>query len=553
MEGNYVENTKGLIQSMYQLADNLEAQGIGNNIPFVDKKEGLRGAVKNDYLVFLLTLADTDKQICQSSRYFINECLGCEFSELALEVARHKVMEAKLPQICMLVPYMILIDKQIGGNKYSSVYVQTVCYIALGYLQSQEHTSLEEIVRYERYASGCIQLIEKALCCSLDFDPLTLLKSDKIDLIRKAINIDKQLHKREDDPVIKALEAAIIHAVNNSNGDKERAKRSNEIIIDMDKNPGDDSELLTEETDEHSSSSEKPNNLQTKNAALATAMEEMDALIGLSEVKQQVKTLVNVFQVRRRCKELNIKRPAITLHMIFTGNPGTGKTSVARILGKIYKEAGLLSSGHMVEVSRVDLVGKYVGHTATMVKDVFDRAKGGILFIDEAYSLTSESGQGGYGKEAVETLLKLMEDNREDIAVIAAGYPSLMQEFLDSNPGFRSRFPFVIRFPEYTGEELTEIFKSFCKENDIVPTSVVVRAVRNHFEAEALKKTSNYGNGRAVRNYFEQMIMNQANRLTLGGNYGRDELCTFIREDLPRKMILKPSLYDTSKAFQVLK
>ena len=236
-----------------------------------------------------------------------------------------------------------------------------------------------------------------------------------------------------------------------------------------------------------------------------SAVEELNALIGLSEVKQKVKTLVNVLQVRKRCQQLNIKRPAIGHHMVFLGNPGTGKTAVARILGKIYKEAGLLSQGHIVEVGRVDLV-KYVGHTAAMVKDVFEQARGGILFIDEAYSLTSEDGQGGYGKEAVETLLKLMEDNRDDIAVIAAGYPALMQEFLDSNPGFRSRFPFVIQFSDYSGTELTEIFKGFCRDNDIKPSRSIIRAVRNHFELEASKKVRNYGNARAVRNYFEQMM-----------------------------------------------
>jgi len=181
-----------------------------------------------------------------------------------------------------------------------------------------------------------------------------------------------------------------------------------------------------------------------------------------------------------------------------------------------------------------------VGHIAVLVKEVFEKAKGGVLFIDEAYSLTNEDG-GGFGQEAVETLLKLMEDNRDDIAVIAAGYPALMQEFLDSNPGFRSRFPFVIQFPDYSGEELTEIFECFCRNNDIVPSRGVIRVVRSHFEAETAKRTRNYGNARAVRNYFEQMIMNQANRLVDSDGYGWDELCEFLMEDLPKKNIFTPA------------
>ena len=148
---------------------------------------------------------------------------------------------------------------------------------------------------------------------------------------------------------------------------------------------------------------------------------------------------------------------------------------------------------------------------------------------------------GGFGQEAVGTLLKLMEDHRDDIAVIAAGYPALMQEFLDSNPGFRSRFPFVIQFPDYSGEELTEIFEYFCRDNDIVPSRGILRAVRSHFETEASKKTRNFGNARAVRNYFEQMIMNQANRLVVTDGYGRDELCEFAMEDLPKKNIFMPA------------
>ena len=159
------------------------------------------------------------------------------------------------------------------------------------------------------------------------------------------------------------------------------------------------------------------------------------------------------------------------------------------------------------------------------------------MFIDEAYSLVGEGND--YGHEVVETLIKLMEDNRKDIAVIVAGYPALMQEFLDSNPGLRSRFPAVVEFPDYSGKELTEIFRLFCAENDIQASNSVMKRVGSHFEREASRKDRNYGNARYVRNYFEKMIMNQADRLVKTGRMEHDELCRFIVADIPRANVLK--------------
>lgn len=537
MENKYTEQIKDLMENVYSVADNLDAQGISEHIPFVDPEEGMRGAIRADILLFILRTIDKDKRINGDCLSFLNDCLGFGFTTLTAEMARKKAIETDVPQICFLLPPFILLDKQLGGSKLSTIYVETLAYVTLGYFQCQDHTSLEEMVSYCRYTNTCIGLIEKAFGEKVEFDPLGNVTSEHKELIKCAVEVDKLINKKENDPVIAALEEALIKTINDDDYDDAVVDHP---YIEIVKDSGDGTDLLDETAadiiKDESDGSALPDENNVSEVLTLTAMEELESLIGLQEVKQQIKATLNVQRVRKRCQELDIKRPAISMHMVFTGNPGTGKTTVARILGKIYQEAGLLSKGHFVEATRAELVGKYVGHTAVMVKEIFEKAKGGVLFIDEAYALTSEGDS--FGQEAVETLLKLMEDNREDIAVIVAGYPMLMQDFLESNPGLRSRFPFVIKFPDYSGDELVRIFKCFCNENDIIPDHSVIRSVKAHFDKETSKKARNYGNAREVRNYFEKMILNQANRLVGNGTLDKDDLCRFETADLPANKIL---------------
>ncbi|MDE5877478.1 MAG: AAA family ATPase [Muribaculaceae bacterium] len=244
--------------------------------------------------------------------------------------------------------------------------------------------------------------------------------------------------------------------------------------------------------------------------------EELAKLIGLENVKEQVQALYHFVNIQRIRRQRGLKTAALSYHCVFTGNPGTGKTSVARIVGAIYRNSGVLTRGHVVETDRSGLVAEYVGQTAVKTNRLIDSALDGVLFIDEAYSLLSESNND-FGHEAVSTLLKRMEDNRDRLVVILAGYGDEMQKFLDSNPGLRSRFSRHIVFPDYTTEELTEIFRLMASEQEYSVSDEALEKLRVVISTEVRKKSRGFGNARYVRNLFERSLERQAVRLAEDG------------------------------------
>ncbi|HQD38985.1 MAG TPA: AAA family ATPase [Bacillota bacterium] len=270
---------------------------------------------------------------------------------------------------------------------------------------------------------------------------------------------------------------------------------------------------------------------QTPTLALQQAKARLNSLVGLENVKKLVEELEAFIVIQKRRQQVALATEPLVLHMIFSGSPGTGKTTVARILGELFRQLGVLPKGHLVEVERADLVGEYIGHTAQKTREQIRRALGGILFIDEAYSL-ARGGEKDFGKEAIDTLVKAMEDHKDQLLLILAGYETEMEGFLSTNPGLRSRFPIQIKFPDYTIMQLEAIAEKMLSEREYKLSKDGRAALRRQLVAASLSGELACGNARLVRNLIERAIRKQAVRLMQTGSSSREELMLITAGDL---------------------
>ncbi|OKH54136.1 AAA family ATPase [Calothrix sp. HK-06] len=278
---------------------------------------------------------------------------------------------------------------------------------------------------------------------------------------------------------------------------------------------------------------QESNDYNNYNQGLEAISNRLNHLVGMQNVKNEVNTLINFLKVQKLREEKGLNKISVTLHSVFCGPPGTGKTTVARLMGEIYRELGILSKGHLIETDRSGMVAGYIGQTATKVNNLIESALDGVLFIDEAYALKSQGSGNDFGQEAIDTLLKRIEDYRDRLVVIVAGYTDEMSIFINSNPGLQSRFNKYFYFDDYKPQELLSIFEEICQKNHFNLNEASREVLLSRFNDLYTKKDKNFGNGRLVRNIFEKTIERQANRLVILSGVGKEEMITIMPEDIP--------------------
>lgn len=473
------------IQSCYTEADQIQATGIypANNMK-------LREMVQFDFLQFLAYLCFSDGADMRAELTFIKDYLGYDFDVARLNTFKYQ---------------------RISSVSFTNHPPHSLSYFAQWDVRT---LATDKKDAKARLLVNTFQLLgETFIACNNVSSPIE---------IGHLTSYTAMLNR-----YLKTLGFTDSHNINSTSGIQNNTSLNNGTANSV---QGQTGAAINNPSQTNTPSGNRP-------LSVDDLLEELNSLTGLDSVKQDIQNLVNIIKIQKLREARGMKQPSISLHMVFSGNPGTGKTTVARLLANIYKGLGVLPSGHLVEVDRSNLVVGYIGQTATKTTQVIQEAIGGVLFIDEAYTLSANKGENDFGQEAIDTLLKAMEDHRDDLIVIVAGYPDLMEDFLNSNPGLRSRFNKYIFFADYTPRELIEILDSMCEKQQYKMTDAAHDFAMEYFKKRVSEHSESFANAREVRNFMEQAIAHQASRIVEFGDDVEDEvLITFEAEDFQAVM-----------------
>ena len=502
----------------------------------------LANTYKLDMLKFLVYLAYADGYIQKEEMRYINSLTGLQFTEEDFsdfardwELKGVSILREPPKSLSAFVRSNIGCETgEISTSYYDlvSLYVTTFNYIGNDLISCNKEISKGEIDALSEYIMMITKSIDKIKGNMEDYKPTLAFKPGS--KVKQESPDDIRFDVKEEDVYSRAFygrdQNEKLRGYDEATG---REKKN----MKLDQRSDADMEMMAAASNSDSEENQNSNIINdTEN--LEKLMEEINALTGMDSVKKEINNLVNLLKICKIRKEKGLQLPPTTNHLVFLGNPGTGKTTVARILAKIYHGLGILSKGHLVEVDRSGLVAGYMGQTGEKVMEVVEKAMGGVLFIDEAYALASNKQDGDFGQEAIDILNKAMEDYRDDLIVIAAGYHDEMQDFLDANPGLRSRFNRTIEFPNYTADELITIMTNRAKKLDYSFTDEALDFARAHFEKVLICPSESFGNARSVRNYLENIINNQANRLVVEECFDEKELTVLKLVDV-ESVVLK--------------
>lgn len=522
------------------------AQSIGRaDYVRTDGRMDLAHTFRTDMLHFLIYLVYSDGKVNKEEIKYINLLFGTQFDEKMLRDYADR-WGLRSESIRDHAPRSLnsFVRSNIGGETgeisddyYDLVqlYVTTFNYIGNDLIACNEEVTNSEVQALSSYIELITQEIDRVrgdmeeYKPTIEFKPGSKVKqeetpdysywTDSLQPSRTKLSAPK--HSQEDIPAVR------------EDRDNHADMRTSENVWTADTTDVGKPFRMREEQSAAQTLQDQKERKKEFNTEMdiQTLLQQLNDLTGMQSVKTEINNMINLLKICKIRQENGLQTPPVTNHMVFLGNPGTGKTTVARILAKIYHGLGVLSKGHLVEVDRSGLVAGYMGQTSEKVTEVIEKAKGGILFIDEAYALANGQ-QGDFGQEAIDILNKAMEDNRDDLIVIAAGYHDEMQDFLDANPGLRSRFNRTIEFPNYDAAELLEIMTNRAKSLDYTLTGDAVQYVLDTFTRILACPPENFGNARSVRNYLDRVIHNQANRLIAENNFKEEDLTRLTLADV---------------------